>query len=54
MGINPSDCQQFQGAEVQDLTIRLVEGTASAADKLLVPALVVRDQILGPIAVWCP
>jgi len=39
---------------VQDLTIRLVEGTASAADKLLVPALEARDQILGPITVLCP
>jgi len=39
---------------VQDLTIRLVEGTASAADKLLVPALVAQDQILGPITAWCP
>jgi len=37
-----------------DLTIRLVEGTASAADKLLVPALAGRDQILGPITAWCP
>jgi len=39
---------------VQDLTIRLVEGTASAADTLLVPALMARDQMLGPITAWCP
>ena len=33
-----------------DLTIR----TSSAADKLLVPALVARDTILGPVTAWCP
>jgi len=44
---------RFERVE-HDLMIRLVEGTASAADKLLVPALVARDQILGPITAWCP
>ena len=44
---------RFEHVE-HDLTIRLVEGTASAADKLLVPALVARDKILGPVTVWCP
>jgi len=44
---------RFERVE-HDLTIRLVEGTASAVDKLLVPALVARDQILGPITAWCP
>jgi len=44
---------RFERVE-HDLTIRLVEGTASAADKLLVPALVARDQILGPVTAWCP
>jgi len=34
--------------------IRLVEGTSSATDKLLVPALVARDTILGPVTAWCP
>jgi len=44
---------RFERVE-HDLTIRLVEGTSSAADKLLVPALVSRDTILGPVTVWCP
>jgi len=44
---------RFERVE-HDLTIRLVEGTASAADKLFVPALVARDQILGPMTTWCP
>jgi len=44
---------EFERVE-HDLTIRLVEGTSSAADKLLVPALVARDTILGPVTAWCP
>jgi len=44
---------RFERVE-HDLTIRLVEGTSSAADKLLVPALVARDTILGPVTTWCP
>ena len=37
---------RFERVE-HDLTFRLVEGTASATNKLLVPALVARDKILG-------
>ena len=44
---------RFERVE-HDLMNRLVEGTASTADRLLVPALVSRDQILGPVSAWCP
>jgi len=44
---------RFERVE-HDLTFRLVEGTASATNKLLVPALVARDKILGLVTAWCP